>query len=146
MATIKPFNAAMFEPTKWDTAADKAEFANALARFIAEGFPQHLFTKKFYRRLSQTFGFIAHYDEHGFWAEYFRTKGDQARFLDDLLSRNGLGFGGDPAYTFSDVEQLVATWVEAGGYYEAAVAAANVAAEASERAELARLRDKYPEA
>jgi hypothetical protein len=54
------FRADQFTPTQFDSAAVKAEFANRLAEFIERDFPQHLFTKAFYRRLSMTFGHIAH--------------------------------------------------------------------------------------
>ena len=35
--------------TKWDTAADKAWFANALCKFIAADFARTLWTKRLYR-------------------------------------------------------------------------------------------------
>jgi hypothetical protein len=59
----KRFHAESFTPTKWTTAEQKATFANQLMAFIAADFPESKFTKKFYNRLSQTFGMIAHYVE-----------------------------------------------------------------------------------
>ena len=47
--TIPAFTAAEFTPTQWDSAEDKAKFANALMKFIAHEFPRQSFTKPFYR-------------------------------------------------------------------------------------------------
>ncbi|WP_145144422.1 hypothetical protein [Roseomonas gilardii] len=62
--------AEQFVATRFDTAQAKADFGNQLLAFIAEGFPQKRFTQRFYRVLMQHFGMIAHYDQHGFWAEF----------------------------------------------------------------------------
>jgi hypothetical protein len=73
------FEAEQFTATKWESGADKAKFANHLARFIAEGFPQHLFTERLCNRLASTFGHIAHYSTHCYWDYHFvdeRTKAD----------------------------------------------------------------------
>ena len=61
--SIKRFQAESLTPTKWDTADAKAKFANHLMAFIAADFPESKFTKAFYSRLCQCFGFIAHYVE-----------------------------------------------------------------------------------
>ena len=61
--TTPPFVAADFVSTKWDTAEQKAKFANALLTFIVQGFPRSKFHESFYRRLSNTFGHIAKYAE-----------------------------------------------------------------------------------
>ena len=58
-----PFSPSQFVPTEWSTAADKAKFGNTLLRFLDADCPRELFTKKFYTRLSMTFGNIAHYVE-----------------------------------------------------------------------------------
>jgi len=49
---------AEFTATKWDRAAEKAAFANALCCFIGADFKESLFTQKLYRRLALTFGHI----------------------------------------------------------------------------------------
>lgn len=86
-----PFTAEEFIATQWNTAENKAVFGNHLLRFIEAGFPQNLFTKSLYDRLSMCFQHIAHCDIHGFYAEWFTTPGDQARFLTQaLLRRPGL--------------------------------------------------------
>ena len=60
--TTPAFVAADFVPTQWDTAEQKAKFANALLTFVAQDFPRSKFHESFYRRLSNTFGHIAHYN------------------------------------------------------------------------------------
>ncbi len=58
-----PFTAEEFIATQWNTAENKAVFGNHLLRFIEAGFPQNLFTKTLYNRLSMCFQHIAHYVE-----------------------------------------------------------------------------------
>ena len=58
-----PFLPSEFVPTKFSSAADKADFGNALLNFLDAECPQQLFNKKLYHRLSMTFGHIAHYVE-----------------------------------------------------------------------------------
>ena len=57
--TTPAFVAADFVPTHWDSAEQKAKFANALLTFVAQDFPRSKFHETFYRRLSNTFGHIA---------------------------------------------------------------------------------------
>ncbi len=71
--TNPAFTAAEFSPTQWDSAEDKAKFANALMKFIAGDFPRQSFTKSLYRRLSNTFGHIAHCDLEGFYGVFFNV-------------------------------------------------------------------------
>jgi hypothetical protein len=52
-----------FTPTKWNTAEDKADFANKLLNFMLTGFLAGRFTEKLYSRLSMCFGHISHYVE-----------------------------------------------------------------------------------
>jgi hypothetical protein len=59
-----PFLPSEFVPTKFSTAADKADFGNAFLHFIESEWKETLFTKTFYNRLSNTFGHIAHYVEY----------------------------------------------------------------------------------
>ena len=56
-----PFLPSQFIATQWSTEKDKADFANSVLHFIESDFKQTLFTRKFYERLSNTFGNIAHY-------------------------------------------------------------------------------------
>lgn len=95
------FDAAMFTPTRFATAAEKADFARYFVRFLAEGMPSAQFTKKFYNRLSTTFGHIAHVSQLGFYEHFFADLPGKLRFLEQTLGRWPVG---DPAWTFRDVE------------------------------------------
>jgi hypothetical protein len=61
-----PFSDQDFTPTRFDSAVDKAWFANTLCRFIASDFDIKLWTCKFYETLCNTSGHIAHYNKDGF--------------------------------------------------------------------------------
>lgn len=56
------------------------------ARFIADGCPREKFTPRLYKGLSTHgyFGFIAHYDIHGFYDERLSTPQRRASFLHEL--------------------------------------------------------------
>ncbi len=103
--TTPAFVAADFVPTQWDTAEQKAKFANALLAFIAQDFPRSKFHESFYRRLSNTFGHIANYDSAGFYGRFFLTAADKLEFLEQCVT---WPCHGDPTYTYSDVERAVA--------------------------------------
>ena len=109
------FSASQFTPTQWDTAEDKAKFANHLVRFIESGFKQPLFYKWFYRRLSMTFGHIAHYNSYHFYTVFFQSPEGKRNFLNSLLTGGGYG---DPAFTYSDVEKVIKEYVRTkkGGF------------------------------
>jgi hypothetical protein len=110
--TVMTFSVDQFTPTKWDTAKDKLAFATHFVRFVKSGFALRHFTDKFYRRLSNTFGHIAHYDRGGFCAEFFTTAADQVRFLEQTLEWPCYG---DPAWTYSDVERVLQQWLRSSG-------------------------------
>ncbi len=65
--TTPAFIAADFVPTHWDSAEQKAKFANALLTFVAQDFPRSKFHEGFYRRLSNAFGHIANFNSAGFY-------------------------------------------------------------------------------
>jgi hypothetical protein len=100
----EPFLPSDFTPTKFSTAADKAEFGNTLLRFIESEWAPALFTKSFYNRLSMCFGHIAHYNRTQFYEEWFSSITAQVRFLKHTLR---FPCYGDPEYTFSDVERAI---------------------------------------
>ncbi len=102
--TCPRFTDQQFVATQWDSPADKAWFANMLCRFIAEHFPGHLWTNRFYNRLRMTFGHIAHYDSGGFWIEFFADSHSKVEFLKQTLDHPCYG---DPTYTYSDVERAI---------------------------------------
>lgn len=131
-----------FRDTKYDDAATKAAFANQFAAFVEKGFPNHLFTRTFYERLSNTFGHIAHYNMGGFWAEFFDTLGDRKRFVEVCLLWIPAG---DPKYCYSDVEGALQRWMRRERVLETLTEQLNASVEAAERAQLAMLRLKYPD-
>jgi hypothetical protein len=102
--TTPAFVVADFVPTQWDSAEQKAKFANALMRFIADDFPRSKFHKAFYQRLSNTFGHIAHYDLVGFYEHFFLTAEDKLEFLEQCVA---WPCHGDPTTTYSDFERAV---------------------------------------
>ena len=109
-------------------------------RFVQSDFAVKHFTDKFYRRLSNMFGHIAHYDRAGFWETFFTTSADKVQFLEQTCQYPCYG---DPAWTFCDVERVLQAWLQADGTlarYRQRVAEET---EAGERADLARLQAKY---
>ena len=77
--TTPAFVAADFVPTHWDSAEQKAKFANALLTFVAQDFPRSKFHESFYRRLSNTFGHIACYNSSRVLRALFPDRRGQAR-------------------------------------------------------------------
>ena len=134
------FTHSQFTPTKWSTAQDKAAFANRFVRLVQSDFAAKHFTEKFYQRLSNTFSHIAHYNRGGFWDTFFTSTADKVRFLKMTVQYPCYG---DPAWTFSDVEQAVQAWLKAEGTLEQYQQRLADETEAGERALLARLQRKY---
>jgi len=134
------FTGANFTPTKFDTNGDKAWFANTLCRFIARDFPESMWTQKLYRRLSLTFGHIAHCDSHGFWAEFFADLRGKVAFLEETLAYPCYG---QPDYTYCDAEHAVQSRLHAAKTLATYRALRAAEIEGAERALLTRLREKY---
>lgn len=129
-----------FTPTKWDDTSIKAKFGNHLLRFVAEDFPEHMFTQKFYERLSNTCGHIAHFNKIGFWDEFFRTRATKIEFIEQTM---GHPCYGDPAWTYSDVERIIRARLKLSGlldWHKRLLAQEN---EARDRAEYHRLAQKF---
>jgi hypothetical protein len=99
-----PFLPSDFTATKFSTAADKAEFGNALLRFIESEWAPALFTERLYNRLSMCFRHIAHYNRTQFYEEWFSSLAAQVQFLKHTLRFPSYG---DPEYTFSDAERAI---------------------------------------
>lgn len=139
MGTVE-FAADNFTPTKWEGAEQKARFAKQFVRFVESDFSERRFTEAFYKRLSLTFGHIAHYNRHGFYETFFALTAGKVRFLRLTLQHPCWG---DPSFTYSDVERALQAWLQQNGVlatYERKLAEEQ---EAAERAELARLQAKY---
>ncbi len=108
-----PFDVFQFVATEWSSAADKAAFGNAYLRFIESEWQRTLFAKSFYKRLSNCFGHIAHYNECQFYETWFTCHQDRLEFLRRTISWR---CHGDPKFTFSDVERAIQQEVRRRNY------------------------------
>lgn len=134
--------ASQFTATKHSTADDKAKFALHFVRFVEGGFQQKQFTDVFYRRLSNTFGHIAHYDKHGFYAAQFSSLRAQLGFLEQCAEWT---CHGEPEWTWSDVERALQGWMREKDVVAQARKRFGEEAEKAERAQLRALAKKYPD-
>lgn len=140
-----------FTASRYDTANEKATFANGLVRFIAGGFRKTQFTQAVYEGLRLRFGHIAHFNRHGFYDEWFSSNARCARFLgllDDDLQRRQIGGFAWPesrrAELWGDVVDALAAheaWFSAALVNQVAIARAKK--EAAERSQLRALLAKY---
>jgi hypothetical protein len=134
-----------FTGNKYDSAQDKAKFGNWLIRFIgkgyqAKGFKITMFPKTKYRVLMNRFGFIAHYDRHGFFHEKFSTTERFLRFLEEIMRYPCYG---DVTHTSCDMERAVKKWVSTSGIIPRLREQIKDTNEVNERATLAQLKAKY---
>jgi len=139
------FNAAKFTATKWDTAEQKARFANHFARFVASGFKKTLFYDWFYRRLSVTFGHIAHFNRDGFFEGFFTSTERKVNFLQWTITPRDC-YGDSPEHTYIDVERAIVSWLNDSGYVAYWMKQRDEEVKNSELSVLAQLKAKYPEA
>jgi hypothetical protein len=135
-----PFVPSEFVPTKFSTAADKAEFGNAFLHFIESEWKETLFTKTFYNRLSNTFGHIAHYNRPAFYSIWFTSDADRLRFLEQELE---WPCWGDAEFTFCDVERALQREIRKRNYVARYELKAAESLRAAEMAILERLEAKY---
>ena len=129
-----------FTPTKFRPAATKSWFVEHCARFVSADFPRHQFTQRFYGQLMNCFGFVAHYNQFGFWTEYFTSNAGKAEFLQQVVSHP---CHGDPCHTFSDAEREIVRRVRRTDVLGFCRHRLHAEQEAADRAELARLVAKY---
>lgn len=112
MSARAVYRAEQFSASGWDsgTPERKARFVNALIRFIDAGCPETRFTKALYDGLYNHgyFGFIAHYDRHGFYAEQFSTPERQARFFRDLMDDCRREYHQERPDIWTDVKRVLA--------------------------------------
>jgi hypothetical protein len=134
------FVAADFVPTQWDTSEQKAKFANALLTFVAQDFPRSKFHERFYRRLSNTFGHIAHYDSGGFYGRFFLTPEDKLEFLEQCVT---WPCHGDPTYTYPDVERAVSARLRSANIATLTRSQVSAARRRADLALLAELKARY---
>ena len=135
-----PFLPSEFLPTKFSTAADKADFGNTLLHFIDSEWKQTLFTEKFYNRLSNTFGHMAHYDRPTFYSTWFTCDADRLRFLEQTLE---WPCWGEAEFTFCDVERALQREIRQRNYLLRYELKAAESLRSAEIAILERLEAKY---
>ena len=116
----------------------EVEIVKAFGRFAESGYKRTLFTKPLYHELSQCFGFIAHFDRDGFYAERFGSLAARSATLTIMGEDSKV-----VAWSLSAQEQLLRTMVISQGLAAAAAKELAVETEQRERAELARLKAKY---
>lgn len=135
-----PIAARGLTATEWSSAEEKARIGNALLGFIARGMPESAWNKRLYTRLSMMFGFIAHYNVHGFWGAQLASTEARIGFLDQMQK---WPCWGSPTHTWCDVEREIATRLRESGLVTAYRHAARLEIESRERQELYRLTAKY---
>lgn len=141
------FEAGRFTATEFDSAEDKAKGLSAVASFIEAGFPERKFTRRVYDVLYlHMFGHFAHYNQAGFYAEWFASPESQLRWLRYVAHGGAYGAGmGDPAYTWSDVETVLVDWVRASGLVHRYEGIVEGRTRSRELAQLTYLQAKYGE-
>lgn len=140
--TPRRFDPSLFTASQWDTAEQKARFANHYTRFVAKGFPWTLFPEWFYKRLSNCYMHIAHFNRQGFADVWFSTPRRRSEFLEHAL---GYPCYGSPEYTYSDVERVLKAWIRTNRVDEYYRAIADEAERADERALLKTLLERHPD-
>lgn len=138
--TSTDFTVDKFTPTKWENAEKKVRFARQFIRFVESDFDQRHFPHWFYLRLALTFGHIAHFNQAGFFETFFASTEGKVRFLQQSLQHP---CHGDSAFTYSDVEKALQSWLFQNGIlakYEQRLVEEQ---EATERAELDWLQKKH---
>jgi hypothetical protein len=110
--------------------------AKAFEAFAAAGYPQAKFTDALYRVLCRAFGFIAHYDRGGFYAKRFADLPGRIETLETMAEPEGWCRDRPMEVALRDV-------VVTRDLLKAARQALATQTEATERAELARLKAKY---
>ena len=136
----KIFNAEQFISTKWDSAEQKAKFANQFVKFVDNGFKESDFPEWFYKRLSMCFSHIAHYNRQGFFDTFFTSISYKIDFIRQTLDCDCYG---DSTFTYSDVERVLKQWMEEKHILSTYQLRLSEVSESVERAEYERLKVKY---
>lgn len=136
----------VFGASKFMTAREKELVLTAWVRFLKHGLRSEDFTKRLYEHLIQHCSFIAHYNRGGFYATYFESGGDIARFLSQFDQRGECGsveYGGT-WWLQGDYEDLNRAMVEeAVSYIPKLLEAAQNAEREADLAEAHRLLAKH---
>lgn len=106
------FDASKLTATEWSTVKDKIKFAEQFVRFVESDYSPTQFPKWFYTRLSMCFGFIAHYNQRGFYETYFYkdsfgSMSNLQTFKDSVINYSCYG---SPEFTYSDIESQIRAW------------------------------------
>ena len=88
----------MFTDAQFMTAREKALVLKAWQKFLQHGLKKEHFTKRLYEHLHLHCGFIAHYNIHGFYDEYFQAGQDTERFFENFCSYTAQNFGAYAEY------------------------------------------------
>jgi len=83
-----------FQDSEFMTAEEKQLVLKQWLTFLKHGCKWEHFTKRLYHHLIQHCSFIAHYDRSGFYADYFETGDDRAKFLSQFDKRKAAPFSG----------------------------------------------------
>lgn len=137
---VARFLADQFTTSEQYSGEDKAKFANHFVRFVQSDFKETVFPMWFYNRLSMTFGHIALFNREHFFHTFFTNTPNKLHFLQ--LCSNYPCYG-DPAWTYSDVEKALMPFIRDTIRDYVTLEAKEI--ESAERAELARLSEKYHE-
>ena len=88
----------MFIDSHFMTARQKDLVLKDWRRFLRHGLRRADFSKRLYEHLHLHCGFIAHYNIHGFYSEYFEAGQDIERFFENFCSYTAQNFGAYAEY------------------------------------------------
>ena len=88
----------IFTDAEFMTAHEKGLVLKDWERFLRLGLRKAHFTRRLYEHLHLHCGFIAHYNIHGFYSEYFEAGADIERFFEYFCSYTAQNFGGCAEY------------------------------------------------
>ena len=88
----------MFTDAQFMTAREKGLVLKNWERFLRHGLARAQFTRRLYQHLHLHCGFIAHYNIHGFYSEYFEAGQDIERFFENFCSYTAQNFGAYAEY------------------------------------------------
>ena len=88
----------MFTGAQFMTAREKELVLKNWERFLRHGLARAQFTRRLYDHLHLHCGFIAHYNIHGFYSEYFEAGQDIERFFEHFCSYTAQNFGAYAEY------------------------------------------------
>lgn len=139
---LPPIAADNLTATEWASKEEKAKLGNAILAFIAKGMPTQGWTQRLYHRVSNMWGFIAHYNCQCFGSIHFESTEGRIRFLEHILHAP---CHGSPRWTWCDVEAIIQRRVRDSCLVDAYRLQEKQEIERHERAQLAILMAKYPE-